>query len=66
MLIDEGMPSKAALVSLFTEFCLKSIEILHVRLSCFCQSLLLILYFQTLGQFKNDIVYEFVVGQRIP
>ena len=44
---------------------IERIEILHVRLPSFCQSLLLILYFQTLGQFKNDIVYEFVVGQWI-
>ena len=40
---------------------IERIEILHVRLPCFCQSLLLILYSQTVGQFKNDIVYEFVV-----
>ena len=40
---------------------IERIEILHVWLPYFCQSLLLILYSQTVGQFKNDIVYEFVV-----
>ena len=38
--------------------CIESIEILHVRFPCFSQCLLLILYFQTIGQFKYNVINE--------
>ena len=59
ILVDEGMPSKAALVSFFIEFC-RFLRWFHVRLPCFCQCLLLILYFQT-GAFSSESKCDFSV-----
>ena len=45
---------------------IEGVEILHVRLPCFSQCLLLILYLQAAGQLQGDVIYELVVGQWIP